>query len=298
MVRPNFRDFLLYDINCLGYLGLIAFLLLFFHRNVHLWPVYILAHVALITAILIIVRLDKRYSGTKLFWLLRSFYPIGVMIFAWEELNALILMFFDSHWVTDLLVRGDELIFGVQPTLWVQQFYRPWLDECMYFFYTGYYLLFLIVPLALVISRKRRELHAILSFITFLYLGSFVLFFLFPAVGPNRASELVSLDQAQPSGYLFAWINRQVQAHMGIAGAAFPSSHVAGAFVWVFTVLRYQRKLGYFLIPIPLGITAASIYLGLHHVLDPLFGILWAGVCALLVLKWLQRRGEDPLSIF
>jgi membrane-associated phospholipid phosphatase len=164
----------------------------------------------------------------------------------------------------------------------------------MYFFYAGYYLLFLVIPLALVLAGKRRELQAVFSFMTFLYLSSFMLFFLFPAVGPNRIAELAASGQAQPAGYLFAWINQQVQAHRGIAGAAFPSSHVAGAFVWIFTALRYQRKLGYFLIPIPLGITVASVYLGLHHGLDPLFGILWAVICILLVLFILRRRGEDP----
>ena len=297
-LRYGHVHFRLMDIICLAYLGLIGFLLIFFHKAVIYWPIYILIHAVLAISILEIVRFGEKYPQKKTFWILRTCYPLALILYLWSELNGLVPMFYGSYWATDIIIYWDKIIFGVHPTIWVQQLYRPWLDELMNFFYTGYYTFFLLVPLSLFVCKKKKEAIAVVSLITFTYFSNFLLFYLFPVVSPQMSSPLQALQIKQPSGYFFSLINRIAQAKGSVLGAAFPSSHVSGALVWALSALRYSRKLGYVVAPIALGVAVAAIYLGLHHAVDSIFGILWGSICYLIALSLIKRRGEDPLLLY
>lgn len=293
-LRYGYIHFRLMDINCLVYLGLIGFLLIFFHQAVHQWPRHVLIHTALVIGILEIVRLGEKYPHRKILWILRTFYPVAIFLYAWEELGALVPMFYGSPWATDMIVRFDKLIFGVHPTVWFQQFYQPWLNELMNFFYAAYYTFFLLIPLSLFIRKKREETFAVFSLATFVYLSNFCFFYLLPVISPPFIPMLQKLQISQQTGYLFVEVNRIVQAKGGMPFGAFPSSHVAGALVWVLCSLRYNRKLGYALAPIALGIAFSTVYMGLHHGVDPVFGYIWGAIAFTIALRLIKVRGEDP----
>lgn len=297
VLRYGHVHFRLMDINCLAYLSMIGFLLIFFHKSVIRWPLHVLIHTAFVIGILEIVRLGEKYPNKKILWTLRTFYPVSIFLYAWEELEALVPMFYGSHWATDMIVRMDKLIFGVHPTIWFQQFYQPWLNELMNFCYAAYYTFFLLVPLSLFIYKKRKETFAVLSVATFVYLSNFCFFYLLPALSPPFISKLQELQINQQTGYVFVEINRLVQAQGGIPVGAFPSSHVAGALVWVLCSLRYNRKLGYVLAPIAFGIAFSTVYMGLHHALDPIFGYIWGAISFTIALKLIKMRREDPLTL-
>jgi len=294
-LRYGHVHFRLMDINCIAYMGLIGFLLIFFHKTVISWPLYVLIHAAIVTAILEIVRLGEKYPHKKILLIFRMFYPVPILLFAWEELEVLVPMFFGSYWATDLIIRFDKLIFGVHPTVWVQQLYQPWLDELMNFIYAGYYTFFLLIPLSLFICKKKQEAFAVFSLATFTYFSNFLLFFFLPALSPPYVPMLQALQIKQQTGCLFVEINRIVQAKAGIPVGVFPSSHVAGALVWGISALRYNRKLGYVLLPIVIGIGFSTVYMGLHHAVDPIFGYIWGAICYPIVLKLIKQRGEDPV---
>lgn len=54
-------------------------------------------------------------------------------------------------------------------------------------------------------------------------------------------------------------------------------------------------KLGYALLPLVIGIGFSTVYLGLHHAIDPIFGYIWSAICYPIALKLVKQRGEDPL---
>ena len=81
--------FRLMDINCTVYMGLIGVLLIFFHKTIDNWPQYILIHAGFVIGILEIVRLGEKHPEKKLFSILRTFYPILIILYAWEELAVL-----------------------------------------------------------------------------------------------------------------------------------------------------------------------------------------------------------------
>ena len=65
--------------------------------------------------------------------------------------------------------------------------------------------------------------------------------------------------------------------------------------VWVLVAWRYERRLAWILGAFTAGTAFSTIYLGFHHAIDPIAGILLGIVCYWIGLRLIQRRGEDPL---
>lgn len=287
--------FRLMDINCMGYLGLMGFLLIFFHKTVSQWPLHVLIHAGIVFAILEIVRLGERHPERKIFWILRTFYPIAIVLYGWSEIDALGRMFFGTYWSTEAVIRLDKIIFGVHPTVWFQKLYSPWLDELMCLFYSGYYVFMPLVSLILFIKGKREETLAAFSIGTLVYFSNYSLFYLFPTLSPAMVNNFQDLHASQYTGYVFAEITRIVQASGSVRGGTIPSSHISAVVAWSLIALHYRMKLGYVLILLVLGVAISTVYLGYHHAVDPIFGIIWGAICYPLGLYLIKARGEDTL---
>ncbi len=284
------------DIACMTYLSLIGLLLVFFHTNIPRWPLYVVLHVVVIVLILEVVRWGDRSPRGKIAWFLRTLYPVAIALFTWGELDAIIPMFFGNYWATDVIIRAEKALFGVLPNVWFQQFYRPWLDELMHIFYSGYYLFMPLVILTLYFKRKYEEALAAFSCAMFMYFVNFLLFFFFPVLSPCMAESLADQNIGSWTGYVVAEMTRIIQSGGSCRGATFPSSHISAVFVWSFVALRYQRPLGYVLLPMAFGVALGTTYLGYHYALDPIFGIMLALLCYPVALKILKLRKEDPIS--
>ncbi|MEW5901259.1 MAG: phosphatase PAP2 family protein [Acidobacteriota bacterium] len=286
--------FRLVDLNCVGYLALLGVALIFFHKEVPRWPFRILIHAALIILILEIVRKAEVSPGRRGFRFLRTFYPLVIILFSWAEVGAFSRMFCGDFWFTDELIRLDLKVFGVHPTVWIQKFYQPWLDELMNVFYTGYYLFLPVVTLTLYLKKKYDAALAAFSIATLTLLTNFFLFFLFPALSPQMAESLQPLHPKEYSGYFVASLTKFIQAHGAQPGGTFPSSHISEAIAWSLAALRYQANLGYFLLVFVVGVSISTVYLGYHHALDPILGVLWGIAWFPIALKILKARREDP----
>jgi membrane-associated phospholipid phosphatase len=284
------------DVACAGFLGLVGLLLFFFHKTVDSWPRYILIHAVLVFIILEIVRAGEKNPQNKILWFLRTFYPIAVFLFGWSEVGTIVRMFYGTFWFTAPAIAMDKFLFGVHPTVWCQQFFNPMLDEVLGFFYASYYLFMPTVVLVLYIKGKREETLAAFSFLSVTLLSNYFLFYLLPTLSPIMAEDLKDLHTEKYTGYVFTWFIRTIQVSAGMAGGAFPSSHISEVFVIALVALRYAKKLGRILLPATFGVAVSTVYLGYHHAVDPIFGFLWGGICYVVTLKVLKARSEDPHS--
>lgn len=286
--RPG--RFHLQDVVSIAYLGGLTVLLVVLGADVPGRAGLVLMHLAWIAAIVALARLGSRSGWLRL---VRIFYPLPLLLFAWNELDALIPMLYGSYWATDPIVRLDRALFGVHPTVWVQRLYRPWLDELMAVLYSGYYL-FLAVPVVLWARGKRRAAAATLGLITVGYLSNFALFLLLPAKSPPQVlAEYPGLRASDFGGYRVAALTRSLQESESVTGAAFPSSHVSGSVVCTLAALRWEPRLGRVLVPLALGVAVATVYLGYHHAVDPIAGVAWGGIAFAVGLRLLRARGED-----
>ncbi|OGD19876.1 MAG: hypothetical protein A2W03_08305 [Candidatus Aminicenantes bacterium RBG_16_63_16] len=294
--RYGATRFRLVDINCLAYLGLMAVLLVFFHKGVPAWPRYALVHLAIILVIPEIVRLGERQPRRTGLWFLRTFYPIPIVLFGWSEVDALGRMFFGHYWATEFIIRAERLIFGGSSTAWFQNLHRPWLDELMNVFYSGYYLFLILALLPLFIRKKYEQTLAVLSLGTLVMFVNYFLFYLLPALSPIMADSPDLPVPVKYSGYLVAAFTRFIQAHAAVRGGTFPSSHISEAVIWSLAALRYNRKLGAVLLAVVPGVMVSTVFLNYHYALDPLFGLILGLLLYPVGLKIIQARGEDPAS--
>ena len=218
---------------------------------------------------------------------------ILMLLLAWGELNAIVPMLYGGdYWGTAWIVSADVALFGGHPTVLVQALYRPWLDDLMAIFYTGYYL-FLTVPLVLLVQRKYEAALAATAVIALNYFSNFTLFLLLPVKSPPQVlAQYPTLQPSAYTGYLVAAMTRAIQGNESVLGAAFPSSHVSGSFVCALLASRFVRPFGRALLPLTFGVAAATVYLGYHHGLDPLGGLVWGGLSYIVGMHWLKSRGE------
>ena len=228
-------------------------------------------HFAVIAAVLALTRAAPRHGV----WAIpRAVYPLPLLLFWWGQLEQQIPLLWGSYWTTDWLVSGDEALFGGHPTVLVQTLFTPWFDEVMAFCYLSYYL-FLAVPVLLVFRRRFDSAIAGYGAILLTYAANFALFVLLPAKSPPQILQQYPDLQPSPfTGFVLGDLIRSLQASDSVTGAAFPSSHIAGSMVCTLVALRFLPRVGRLLVTLLLGMSVATVYLGYHHALDPIFGLL------------------------
>jgi membrane-associated phospholipid phosphatase len=45
-----------------------------------------------------------------------------------------------------------------------------------------------------------------------------------------------------------------------------------------------------------LGVATSTVYLGYHHALDPILGLVWGAMCYPIAAKLIRTRGENALT--
>ncbi|MFC2088247.1 phosphatase PAP2 family protein [Calditrichota bacterium] len=210
----------------------------------------------------------------------------------------------------------DEWIFGIQPTIWFQQFVYPiavdyfMIAYSMFFIYPFFYLIFLLQKNQVDIFQKVL-LAQILALI--ISLGSFLLF---PALGPRfilnpetapimdnvilysnnlegiilpllyNLTEYKSLYAAQYD--LWNFLER-------VKTDCFPSMHTCLCLICLFYALRfknlfkYRRLAIWFWIFGVASLIFSTVYLRYHWVIDVITGIILA-IVIYFITEWIFNR--------
>jgi membrane-associated phospholipid phosphatase len=263
------------------------------------WLVAVLIHFGYVAFGLEIVRASQRRPSSRILLELRTWYPAFIIVYCFFDVTRLqALLSSDTFWATGALVRADLAIFGVHPTVWIVRWHRPWLDELVCFFNISYYLIPFVYAVTMVITRRRPEVWAGASLALFTYVVNYVLFLLLPAIGPRMVPAIEALRVNTLHGHgPFVWLLHLVQGDHGtVRGAAFPSAHVSASVVWAMAAWRYARRISWLLWILSLGTAFSTVYLGFHHAIDPVAGLLLGTITYLVGLRILRARGEDPTT--
>jgi membrane-associated phospholipid phosphatase len=196
------------------------------------------------------------------------------------------------------MVAVDYALFGAHPTVWIERWHHPLLNELVAFFNVTYYLIPFLFAVPMVLTGRRREAWAGASIALFTYVVNYTLFLLLPAIGPRMvpAIEALRTSSFDPAGP-FTWLMHLVQGdHGAVRGAAFPSAHVSASVAWVLAAWRYERRIAWIIGPLTLGTAFSTVYLGFHHAIDPLAGFALGAACYWVGIRILLARGEDPLT--
>lgn len=191
-----------------------------------------------------------------------------------------------------LLIRLDYLIFGIYPTVELEEIMSPLLTDVLQAAYSTYYFLPITLGIALKAKGMRAEFEKSLFLILFCFYLSYIGYIMVPALGPRYSME--HLHETPLTGFLFSDpIQNILNMLEGIKRDAFPSGHTGVALLVLFLAFRYTKPLFYvMLIPVIL-LVFATVYCRYHYVVDVIGGIILTVVTIVageLYYKFYERR--------
>jgi membrane-associated phospholipid phosphatase len=282
----------------LGYLAISSALIAVFAENLA-HPVKLIGMQALVAAMILAVclaeaRVAKRAQWQGVtepmkfwrFW--RHWYPHLFFLFCFEELAKLVHLVTPS-WQDAKLIAFDQWLTGVNPSLWLERFAHPALNEFMQFAYFTYFLFLLVLGGILYHRRDWESYWGVMTYSAVGYVLGYVVSILFPVQSPwfTFAGMWHSNLAGGPFTALVSFIEKCGRVH----GAAFPSQHVAGAVAALWGAWRHRRWLFWIFLPSVLCMCVSTVYVRNHYVADVFGGMVTGTLGYVIGSSIMKTRG-------
>jgi membrane-associated phospholipid phosphatase len=218
------------------------------------------------------------------FW--RHWYPHLFFLFCFEEL-AFLVHLVNPNWQDAKLIAFDHWMFGVHPSVWLEQFATPLRNDLFQLAYLTYFVYLLVLG---GILYFRREWHAYWSVMTYSAVGyaiGYVIAALFPIQSPWFA--MAGMWQGELHGGPFTATINFIEHYGRVRGAAFPSEHVAGSVAVVWGAWRHRRWLFWVMLPLVTAMCFSTIWGRYHYVADIFSGII-TGSLGYFIGSWLMNQ--------
>src|SRR6266436_7720004 len=280
----------------LGYLAASSVLIAAFAENLA-HPVKLIGVQALVAAMILLLclvesRVAKRaeWQGamhSMKFWRFwRHWYPHLFFLFCFEELAKLVHLV-TPNWQDVKLIAFDQWLTGVNPSLWLERFAHPALNEFMQFAYFTYFLFLLILGGILYCRREWGSYWAVMTYSAVGYSLGYVIAMLFPVESPWFT--FAGMWHGELAGGPFTAAINLMEKCGRVHGAAFPSQHVAGAMAALWGAWRHRRWLFWVFLPFVLCMCVSTVYVRNHYVAD-IFGGMVTGTLGYVIGGWLMER--------
>jgi membrane-associated phospholipid phosphatase len=218
------------------------------------------------------------------FW--RHWYPHLFFLFCFEELAYLVHLV-NPNWQDAKLIGFDHWMFGVHPSVWLEHFATPVLNDVIQLAYLTYFA-YLVVLGAILYYRK--EWHAYWSVMTYSAVGyviGYLIAMTFPIQSPWFA--MAGMWHGELHGGPFTATINFIEHYGRVRGAAFPSAHVTGAVAVVWGAWRFRRWLFWVMLPLVVAMCFSTIWGRYHYVAD-IFGGIVTGTLGYWIGSWIMRR--------
>jgi len=231
--------------------------------------------------------------NTRLWHFWRHWYPHLFFLFCFEELAYLVHLV-NPNWQDAKLIAFDHWLFGVHPSVWLEQFATPLRNDLFQLAYLTYFIYLLVLG---GILYYRREWHAYWSVMTYSAAGyaiGYVIAALFPIQSPWFA--MAGMWQGELHGGPFTATINFIEHYGRVRGAAFPSEHVAGSVAVVWGSWRHRRWLFWVMLPLVTAMCVSTIWGRYHYVADIFAGIV-TGTLGYFIGEWLMNRQRRAPAI-
>jgi membrane-associated phospholipid phosphatase len=274
----------------LGYLGVSSVLILFFAENlVH--PVRLIGLQVLVAGVILALcwaearrGTDRSVRPTLRFW--RCWYPHLFFLFCFEELGRLVHLV-QPGWQDAKLIAFDHWLTGVNPSLWLERFAHPALNEFMQFAYFSYFLFLLILGTILYHRREWGNYWEVMTYSAIGYSLGYIIAMLFPVESPWFT--FAGMWHGELAGGPFTAVINFIEKCGRVHGAAFPSQHVAGAVAALWGAWRHRRWLFWVFLPFVFCMCVSTVYVRNHYVAD-VFGGMVTGTLGYVIGGWWSGR--------
>jgi membrane-associated phospholipid phosphatase len=257
----------------IAYLIFSTTLIVVCRQNIKHWEVLLPIHFGLMS--MVVGLASARARQVRALSFISHWYPPTLFLFFFEEIGLIVHAIFPG-WFDEILIKADYALFGAHPTVWIEQFSNYWLNEYMQLVYTSYFLLTIGFGVYLWSKGRRDDFAVFIASTCAAYYLSYVIFVLFPIESPHHT--LGHLQQVELTGGPFTSFINLIEKHGRVHGGAFPSTHVAGATVVLFSAYRFAPRIGYWLTPLVVSICVATVYGRYHYAVDVFAGILMAAI--------------------
>jgi hypothetical protein len=233
--------------------------------------------------------------------ILRDWGPLIVIIWMFQSLETYTGVI-RKVCIDDALYRLDLGLFGVEPTQWIGRFYHPLLTDYMSLAYGLYFIMPMILAMALSLRGRRADFREMCVAVV-LQLGiAFVLFLMFPAGPPRYYPPLVHGGFQPAQLHSFFGLFELQQGAFDTADpvrtrSAFPSLHCSLALLTLIYAWRFggavfgarrDRLFFWIILPLVVSLWVSTVYLRHHWIPDIAAGMLVA-LAAQLLAPWLRR---------
>jgi membrane-associated phospholipid phosphatase len=218
------------------------------------------------------------------FW--RHWYPHLFFLFCFEELAKLVHLF-SPGWQDAKLIAFDQWLTGVNPSLWLERFAHPALNEFMQFAYFTYFVFLLVLGGILYYRGQWKSYWSVMTYSGIAYGLGYVIAMFFPVQSPWF--NMAGMWHGELVGGPFTAVINLIERCGRVHGAAFPSQHVAGAVAALWGAWRHRRWLFWVFLPFVLCMCVSTVYVRNHYVADVFAGMV-TGTLGYVIGVWLMRR--------
>lgn len=281
----------------LGYLALSCVMIAAFAGNLR-HPARLIGVQAFVAAvILVLCRVEARsetntsigLTVSQRFWhFWRHWYPHLFFLFCFEEMGRLVHLV-SPGWQDAKLIKFDQWLTGVNPTLCLERFAHPALNEFMQFSYFTYFVYLLILGGLLYFRREWKSYWSVMTYSAIGYVLGYFIAMLFPVESPWFA--MAGMWHGELVGGPFTALINLIEKCGRVHGAAFPSQHVAGAVAALWGAWRHRRWLFWVFLPFVLCMCVSTVYVRNHYVADVLGGMLTGTLGYVIGSRLMKTRG-------
>lgn len=246
-------------------------------------------------AVVVVIIITYIIARKKPSWsFLRDALPFSYCLAIYTNLHDTI-HFVNPRDIQNKLIAIDQWFFGVQPSVWMERFIRPWLTEILSFCYMIFFLLTPVVAISLYLQKKKVAFReTLVTVILCFYLGYF-LYIMFPAISPSIVLKDAYTLRFNGTPMADAAL-KMVNILPSDARDAFPSLHTAVTLLTLVFAFKYIRWQFWALLPVCVGLLLATVYLRHHYVIDLFAGAVLAIIAYFTIPpldKWWQGRMQQ-----
>ncbi len=231
----------------------------------------------------------KGLTGLRLFAMIRYFYIVPVIYMMYDQTHAFVRIVHPVDY-DDVLITVDRLIFGLDPTVWLQKWSFPVVTEYLQICY----FLFYVLPIMQAVELWRRgDLPKLVEFaraMAFCYFVSYLLYFAMPAIGPRfTLHDYSALSLDLPGLAVTDLLRHLVNVGGGIPWNAtdpisvvnrdcMPSGHTMLTLTNLVLGFKNRSRYRWFFVVIGGSLIISTVYLRYHYVVDVLVGALLVAI--------------------
>ncbi len=217
--------------------------------------------------------------GKKLLQMIYDFSPFAFGIMVYDSLHDIVKTVRPQP-ADPTLMKWDEFIFGVQPTIWLERYVSPWFTDYMVFCYALMFILPAVLGFILYHNKRYADFRNITVALVIIFIIGYAGYILVPATGPRfvlQGKYDVDLQGDLYDKSTIVWNSLET-----VQRDCFPSLHTAFSAIALFFSFKYRavyrggKILFWIYLPLTVSLWFSTVYLRYHWVVDVIAGMLLA----------------------